>query len=228
MTARAHGGSRHVVQAQMSLWQDYMHLWQGDHRQQHAGRRVAPVIQPERGDRRFRDPAWDDNPLFDFIKQSYLLTSRWLVATVTSSTARREDPQKIDFYTRQFVDAMAPTNFVATNPEVLRRPWRPAARTCCAGSTTCSTTSAGARASCDHHDRSRRLRARQEHRGHARQGRLPERPDPADPVCADHREGLQAPAADRPALDQQVLHPRSAARRTPSSAGRSTRASRCS
>ena len=74
-----------------------------------------------KGDRRFRDAAWDNNTLFDYIKQSYLLTARWLQNTVRevegidARTAR-----KVDFYTRQFVDALAPSNFVMTNPEVLR------------------------------------------------------------------------------------------------------------
>ena len=59
--------------------------------------------------------------MFDFIKQSYLLTSRWLVDTVNQVEGFDDKTrQKIDFYTRQFVDAMAPSNFVATNPEVLR------------------------------------------------------------------------------------------------------------
>jgi polyhydroxyalkanoate synthase len=109
-----------VAQAQLSLWQGYLQLWQATS-QQLLGRTVAPVIQPEQGDRRFRDPAWGDNAVFDFIKQSYLLTSRWLVETVNQLEGSDEKTrQKIDFYTRQFVDAMAPSNFVATNPEVLR------------------------------------------------------------------------------------------------------------
>jgi poly[(R)-3-hydroxyalkanoate] polymerase subunit PhaC len=79
------------------------------------------VIEPPAGDRRFRDVAWTDNTLFDFIKQSYLLTARWLqnavrdVEGIDERTAR-----KVDFYTRQFVDATAPSNFLMTNPEVLR------------------------------------------------------------------------------------------------------------
>jgi polyhydroxyalkanoate synthase len=108
------------VQAQLSLWNDYMTLWQRT-AQRFLGANAEPVIAPPAGDRRFRDRAWDDNTLFDFIKQSYLLTARWLqqavrgVEGVDAHTAR-----KVDFYTRQFVDAMAPSNFVLTNPEVLR------------------------------------------------------------------------------------------------------------
>jgi polyhydroxyalkanoate synthase len=120
LTARIMTNPATVAQAQLSLWQGYMQLWQATS-QQLLGRDVTPVVHPERGDRRFRDPAWGDNTVFDFIKQSYLLTSRWLVETVNQLDGSDDKTrQKIDFYTRQFVDAMAPSNFVATNPEVLR------------------------------------------------------------------------------------------------------------
>ena len=79
------------------------------------------MIEPAPEDRRFRDQAWSDNTLFDFIKQSYLLTARWLQGTVRDVEGIDErTARKVDFYTRQFVDAMAPSNFVMTNPEVLR------------------------------------------------------------------------------------------------------------
>ena len=69
--------------------------------------------------------------MFDFIKQSYLLTSRWLVDTVNHIEGFDDKTrQKID-YTRQFVDALAPSNYVATNPEVLRATLEVAAPTCC-------------------------------------------------------------------------------------------------
>ena len=79
------------------------------------------MIEPPAGDRRFRDAAWTDNTLFDFIKQSYLLTARWLQSTVRDVEGIDErTARKVDFYTRQFVDAIAPSNFLMTNPEVLR------------------------------------------------------------------------------------------------------------
>src|SRR3546814_6954057 len=63
----------------------------------------------------------DLNELFDFVKQSYLLTARWMQSTVKDVEGLDDKTaQKVDFYTRQFVDAMAPSNFVMTNPEVLR------------------------------------------------------------------------------------------------------------
>jgi polyhydroxyalkanoate synthase subunit PhaC len=120
LTARIMADPASMLQAQWSLWQDYVRLWQNAG-QRMLGQPVDPIVEPEGTDRRFRDPAWDDNAVFDFIKQSYLLTSRWLVDTVNGLDGFDDKTkQKIDFYIRQFVDAMAPSNFVATNPEVLR------------------------------------------------------------------------------------------------------------
>ncbi|HVZ02427.1 MAG TPA: class I poly(R)-hydroxyalkanoic acid synthase [Dongiaceae bacterium] len=120
MTTRLMSDPQKLVQAQMSLWQDYMNLWQSTARRM-MGQEAEPVIAPSRDDRRFKDAAWQDNQLFDFIKQSYLLTARWMQNTVSEVEGLdNKTAQKIDFYTRQFVDAMAPSNFVLTNPEVLR------------------------------------------------------------------------------------------------------------
>ena len=120
MTAQMMSDPGRLVQAQMALWQDYMKLWQSTTRRM-LGEPAEPVATPERSDRRFKDAAWEDNQLFDFIKQSYLLTARWIQNTVRDVEGLDEQTaRKVDFYTRQFVDAMAPTNFVMTNPEVLR------------------------------------------------------------------------------------------------------------
>ena len=109
-----------LFQAQAALWQDYMTLWQNTTRQ-FLGETTEPLATPTKDDRRFSDPSWSENGVFDFIKQSYLLTSRWMVDTVRDVEGLDEKTaKKVDFYTRQFADAMAPTNFVMTNPEVLR------------------------------------------------------------------------------------------------------------
>jgi polyhydroxyalkanoate synthase len=109
-----------MIEAQADLWAQYAALWQTT-LQRMAGNESSPIATPDKGDRRFKDTEWSDNLIFDYIKQSYLLTSRWL----TDQTGQVEglEPQlakKVDFYTRQFVDAISPTNFVATNPAVLR------------------------------------------------------------------------------------------------------------
>ena len=120
LTARLMRDPTDFVQAQFDLWQNYIRLWQTT-AQRMMGQEPEPVIVPERGDRRFKDAAWNESALFDFIKQSYLLAARFLLERAKNSGAADDkQSQKIEFYTRQFVDALAPSNFVMTNPEVLR------------------------------------------------------------------------------------------------------------
>jgi polyhydroxyalkanoate synthase len=109
-----------LIEAQFQLWRDTMGLWESA-AQRMLGGTPPPVAAPKPGDKRFRDKDWQENQIFDFIKQSYLLTANWLQNAVANvegldPTMRR----RADFYTKQFVDAIAPTNFVLTNPEVLR------------------------------------------------------------------------------------------------------------
>jgi polyhydroxyalkanoate synthase len=121
MTAKLMANPARLMQAQLGFWQDYMSLWQNTARRI-MGIDSTPVIQSDAKDRRFRDEAWNENEVFDFIKQSYLLSARYVQEVVTHvdglepATAR-----KVDFYSRQFIDAMSPSNFLLTNPEVLRR-----------------------------------------------------------------------------------------------------------
>ncbi|HVY11950.1 MAG TPA: class I poly(R)-hydroxyalkanoic acid synthase, partial [Alphaproteobacteria bacterium] len=111
-----------MMEAGAALWQDYMKLWQSSAQRFMQGTPSAPVIAPEKGDKRFMDPAWSQNALFDYIKQSYLLTARWMRGMVSNVEGLDErTARKVEFYTQQFVDAMSPTNFALTNPEVLRR-----------------------------------------------------------------------------------------------------------
>ena len=120
MTARLMRDPAKLVEAQMALWRDYMELWRQT-TLRFLGEPAEPVAEPAPEDKRFKDSAWHESALFDFIKQSYLVTARWMQATVNEVEGL--DPKtakKVDFYTRQFVDAMAPSNFVMTNPEVLR------------------------------------------------------------------------------------------------------------
>ncbi|MEZ5648861.1 MAG: class I poly(R)-hydroxyalkanoic acid synthase [Alphaproteobacteria bacterium] len=120
MTKRLMADPGKLVQAQVDLWSAYMQLWQNT-AQRFMGLETTPIASPSPEDRRFKDAAWQDNVLFDFVKQSYLLSARWLQSTVRDVEGLDEKTaKKVDFYTRQFVDAMAPSNFLLTNPEVLR------------------------------------------------------------------------------------------------------------
>lgn len=109
-----------IMEAQFQLWRDYMGLWERTARRM-MGSDVEPVVSPSSGDKRFKDKDWQENQIFDFIKQSYLLTANWMQTTVAG--VEKIDPKskkRVEFYTKQFADAIAPTNFVLTNPEVLR------------------------------------------------------------------------------------------------------------
>jgi polyhydroxyalkanoate synthase len=120
MTARMLADPARLMQAQLQLWQDYMTLV-GSATRRFMGEAAEPVVTPAKDDKRFRDPAWQEGAVFDFIKQSYLLSARWIQSVVKNVEGLDEKTaQKVDFYTRQFVDAVAPSNFVMTNPQVLR------------------------------------------------------------------------------------------------------------
>ncbi|MGN2391476.1 PHA/PHB synthase family protein [Pelomicrobium sp. G1] len=107
-----------LAQAQVNLWQDYMALWQNSFLKM-LGHEVPPVAAPAKGDKRFQHEAWEDHFLFDYIKQSYLIAARHLHNVVGSVEGLDEQTaKKINFYTRQYIDALSPSNFVLTNPVV--------------------------------------------------------------------------------------------------------------
>ncbi len=110
-----------LAEAQAQLWRDGLALWQSM-LQRLRGEPAEPLIAPDRGDRRFKDEAWSEELVYDYLKQSYLLTARWLRGLVKDVPGlEAHDQQKVDFYTRQFVSALAPSNFVLTNPAALRK-----------------------------------------------------------------------------------------------------------
>ncbi len=109
-----------IVDAQFQLWRDFLGLWESTARKLMGGE-AEPVVAPKPGDKRFKDKDWQENQIFDFIKQSYLLTANWMQDTVSKVQGIDDDTRKrVSFYTKQFADAVAPTNFILTNPEVLR------------------------------------------------------------------------------------------------------------
>jgi polyhydroxyalkanoate synthase len=119
--AKAMGGDRDaVLAAQTQWWNNVMTLWESTARRMLGGQ-AASVVEPAPGDRRFKAEAWRDNEVFDFIKQSYLLTAnamQEMVGNLHGLDAKERG--RIAFYTRQFADAFAPTNFPLTNPDVLK------------------------------------------------------------------------------------------------------------
>ncbi|MEQ9361140.1 MAG: class I poly(R)-hydroxyalkanoic acid synthase, partial [Rhodospirillales bacterium] len=109
-----------LAEAQSKLWQGYADLFDAASKRLN-GEAAAPVAVPAPDDKRFKDDAWSENVLFDTLKQSYLLTSNWIreaVSDVDGLDSKTRD--KVNFYTRQWVNALAPTNFAATNPKVIQ------------------------------------------------------------------------------------------------------------
>ena len=74
----------------------------------------------EAGDRRFAGKLWQTYPLFNYLKSSYLLASDWLTQLAEHTELDARDKQRLMFYLRQFIDALSPSNFLATNPEALQ------------------------------------------------------------------------------------------------------------
>jgi polyhydroxyalkanoate synthase len=109
-----------MLRQQTALWTDLALLWQRTATGALLNTPVEPVIAPDPKDKRFKAETWSDNRAFDFIKQAYLLGARCLEASVRGVAG--VDPhvhRQAQFYTRQFVNALSPTNFAATNPTVL-------------------------------------------------------------------------------------------------------------
>ena len=108
-----------VMQRQFNLWGDYAKMMSVMSRKM-SGEDVEPAVKPAKGDKRFRHPAWDENHMLDFVKQSYLVFSNWLETTVSELDIEdAHEKKKAEFYTRQLLDALSPSNFAMLNPEVI-------------------------------------------------------------------------------------------------------------
>jgi polyhydroxyalkanoate synthase len=118
--ARLAGDPALLASFSMNLWLDQMRLWQTSWMKM-LGMDAEPVAEPAKGDWRFKDDEWSKNFLFDYIKQSYLLAARHIQHAVGQVEGLSPDSEKkVAFFTRQYVDALAPSNFLLTNPQVLR------------------------------------------------------------------------------------------------------------
>ena len=109
-----------MTKLSMGMWLDYMKLWQSSWMKM-FGMQAPPVVEPAKGDSRFKDEDWSSNFVFDHIKQSYLIAARHIQEAVANVQGLPpESEKKVAFFTRQYVDALAPSNFLMTNPQVLR------------------------------------------------------------------------------------------------------------
>lgn len=113
-----------AIEAQASLTSNFMALWSTSLKRM-AGEEAPPVIEPDPRDARFKDPEWSQNQFFDFLKQAYLITTRWADHLVKGADGLEPHMRhKADFYVRQLSAALSPSNFIATNPELLRETLR--------------------------------------------------------------------------------------------------------
>lgn len=109
-----------TVQAQSALSHDFINLWAYTLRRMTGGEE-QPVAAPEIGDKRFSGKDWQENPFYDFLRQAYTLTSRWAMDLVEKAdNVDSHTRDKAAFYVRQLSSALSPSNFLMTNPELLR------------------------------------------------------------------------------------------------------------
>ena len=105
-----------MIQAQADLFGRYMQLWSSTARQA-----AGETPDPAPADKRFKDPAWSENPMFDMMRRSYLLTSDWMNGLIAG--VEDVDPtlkRRAQFFTRLLTDAFSPSNFLASNPVALK------------------------------------------------------------------------------------------------------------
>ena len=177
-----------LMDAQMQLWNSLHPALAERLGQDRWARTAQPVAEPARTDKRFKDKDWQENTVFDFLKQFYLISANWAQEMVKNAEGVDEHTRhKARFYVEQIANALSPSNFALTNPEVLR--------------TTLATNGANLIEGLKHlaedmktpDGRLRikqtdmtRLRDRPQHRHDAGQGGVPQRDLRADPVFAHH------------------------------------------
>jgi polyhydroxyalkanoate synthase len=109
-----------AIELQASLGRAYLDLWASAVKRM-AGEPAGPVVAPDAKDKRFADPEWSQNQFFDFLKQAYLLTAQWSDRLVKDAAGIDDHTRaKAAFYVKQIANAISPSNFVFTNPELLR------------------------------------------------------------------------------------------------------------
>ncbi|MGO4570910.1 PHA/PHB synthase family protein [Microvirga sp. 2TAF3] len=108
------------LEAQTRLGSQFLDLWASTLRRA-QGETTEPIAKPEIKDSRFQDPEWSENPVFDFLKQAYLITSRWAEGLIDDAEGLDDHTRrKAQFYLKQLSSAFSPSNFLLTNPELLR------------------------------------------------------------------------------------------------------------
>jgi polyhydroxyalkanoate synthase len=114
------GDPQRAIELQTRLGKAYLDLWAAAAKRL-AGQESSPVVAATPADKRFADPEWSSNQFYDFLKQGYLLTTQWANQLVSDASGLdAHTRQKAEFYVRQIGNALSPSNFILTNPELLR------------------------------------------------------------------------------------------------------------
>ncbi len=108
-----------MMAGQMQLWQSLTMLWHSAWARA-LGQQVMPLITAAKSDKRFKDKDWQDNSAFDFMKQAYLISAKWAQDMVAGADLDEHTRLKAKFYVEQIVNALSPSNFPISNPEVLK------------------------------------------------------------------------------------------------------------
>ncbi|WP_425418274.1 PHA/PHB synthase family protein [Oricola indica] len=109
-----------AIEAQTRLFSAYMDIWSNSIRRL-GDTDLAEAVEPDRGDRRFSDVDWKENAFFSFLKQTYLVTSKWAADLVENAETLDEHTRhKASFYVKQLSNAVSPTNFMISNPEIFK------------------------------------------------------------------------------------------------------------
>ena len=109
-----------TAEAQTRLASDFLQLWSNTLRRM-SGEEVQPVAGIEPADKRFADPKWRESPIYDFVAQAYMITTRWAQEMVREADVDNTTRDKAQFFVRQIAGAVSPSNFVATNPVLLEQ-----------------------------------------------------------------------------------------------------------
>ena len=218
-----------VASMSVNLWVDYARLWQSSWMKM-FGVESAPVAEPAKSDSRFKDQDWSANFLFDLIKQSYLISARHIQHAVAQVEGLPADSEKkVAFFTRQYVDALSPSNFLLTNPQVLRETVASGGQNLVRGlnNLLADIEKGGGELRISMTDENAFKLGENVATTPGKRG-VRERPDAAHPVPAGDGAGAASGrwSSSRPGSTSTTSS--TCARRTPSSAGRWARATPCS
>ena len=184
-----------ALEAQTRLFAGYMNVWANAIQQRRRRDDVDDAVKPERGDKRFQDPEWGKNAFFDFLKQAYLVTSRWAGDLVEHAEGLDEHTKhKAGFYVKQIANAISPSNFILTNPQLFRETVASSGENLVRGMQMLAEDIAAGKGDLKLRQADySRVRGRQEHRDDARQGGRPQRRRRDHPIRAATETVLKRP-----------------------------------